>query len=679
MAALGQAAFVYAGDISRGRTRFTQQRESILAAGITFAETGAVTRLQASAIVLVLWAAIYLPGLGSTEIKGEEGRRILPAVTMLETGNWLVPFVGGKPFLRKPPLINWLIAGSFKFTGVRNEWTARMPSALCVLVLAGALVAVFPAGHSERSGAQRNEVEEPRVIPAMSSGAEATSSDVSRGPSTALAGARFAQDDSGGLVAAIFAMTSFGLLAKARFAGAEIEGVYAPLTGIAIVLWFGWWRQRRSPWLTWTVPFVFLGLASLTKGPSLHLLFFNAIVVAALWAARAWRWLWHPAHFAGLAISAAIFAAWAVPYFRSPEAKEAAAIWKRQGIDRFTDSEFNTKNYVLNIPRGLADQLPWLLLAPVLLAFRKRGHPERSERERVESKEPAELPATSPDVSRGSSTALRSARNDSDGDYRFFNGALFAVAVCFCAVLLVPGALPRYVLPLGVPFALLLAMALQKSPENGRTLRHWHRVNVALGGLLIVVAVAAPLFASARLDAPDFRSALAGMSLPLALRGALVASLSIAICAFIVARRPVALRPVQLAISSGALLGVGSILYATAAVRWINRADDLRPLAAQIDAAIPPGKRLVLYDPGYMPAIFYLRTPHQYAPYLEDIPADAEFVLARGQAAKKFAEKRPDLVVKQNFSRKSQQQFLLLQQREPISKDARPGVVDAPQ
>ena len=41
-------------------------------------------------IILALWAAIYLPALGSLEIKGEEGRRILPAVSMLETGNYLV-------------------------------------------------------------------------------------------------------------------------------------------------------------------------------------------------------------------------------------------------------------------------------------------------------------------------------------------------------------------------------------------------------------------------------------------------------------------------------------------------------------------------------------------------------------------------------------------------------------
>jgi 4-amino-4-deoxy-L-arabinose transferase-like glycosyltransferase len=55
-----------------------------------------MSRLTALAIFVALWAAIYLPGLGSTEIKGEEGRRILPAVTMLETGNWLVPYLGGR-------------------------------------------------------------------------------------------------------------------------------------------------------------------------------------------------------------------------------------------------------------------------------------------------------------------------------------------------------------------------------------------------------------------------------------------------------------------------------------------------------------------------------------------------------------------------------------------------------
>src|SRR6476659_10987867 len=95
-----------------------------------------MSRFASLLIVTAFWAAIYLPGLGSLEIKGEEGRRILPAVTMLESGNWLVPQVGSEPYFRKPPLVNWLVATSFSITGFRNEWTARLPSALSVLAVA---------------------------------------------------------------------------------------------------------------------------------------------------------------------------------------------------------------------------------------------------------------------------------------------------------------------------------------------------------------------------------------------------------------------------------------------------------------------------------------------------------------------------------------------------------------
>jgi 4-amino-4-deoxy-L-arabinose transferase-like glycosyltransferase len=90
-------------------------------------------------IVFIVWALIYLSGLGSIEIRGEEGRRILPAVTMLDTGNYLVPRIGSEPYFRKPPLINWLVAASFQITGMRNEWTARLPSAHGILIVALAL------------------------------------------------------------------------------------------------------------------------------------------------------------------------------------------------------------------------------------------------------------------------------------------------------------------------------------------------------------------------------------------------------------------------------------------------------------------------------------------------------------------------------------------------------------
>ena len=88
---------------------------------------------------------IYLPALGSIAIKGEEGRRILPAVRMLETGNYIVPQVGSNPYYRKPPLMNWLVAASFETFGARNEWTARLPSVVLVLAVAIAFVTVARA------------------------------------------------------------------------------------------------------------------------------------------------------------------------------------------------------------------------------------------------------------------------------------------------------------------------------------------------------------------------------------------------------------------------------------------------------------------------------------------------------------------------------------------------------
>ncbi len=564
-----------------------------------------MTRLQASLLVLVLWAGIYLPGLGSTELKGEEGRRILPAITMLETGNWLVPYVGGEPFLRKPPLVNWAIAVAFQLAGVRNEWTARLPSALCVLALALAMVGTSGRGWMNAETA---------------------------------------------FVAAVMAMTQSGLLAKARFAGAEIEGIYAPLAGIAMVCWLGWWSRGRSPWLVWVVPGIFLGLASLAKGPSLHLLFYYAMVLTVLGSAQRWRALLHPAHFVGLAVCAGIFAAWAVPYFKTPEAKGAAAVWKRQGIDRFTDSEFNAANYFLNIPRGLADQLPWLLFTSVLVtALRRKGGVAH---------EPTD----------GAEADLRSS-NDSSGDGHIatsinLRALAWAIGACFFHVLLIPGTLPRYVLPLGGPIAVLLALALAGLSEGSRVLRRWHLVNRLAAGFLLLACCATPFVVSASQRqpggaAPDFLRVVIA---------ALLCAPLLAVGAWVVARRAVALRPGGLAAATGAVFAMGAAIYALAAVPWINRRDNVRPVAAAIDAAIPPGEALVIYDPGYLAAIFYLHTPYSYAGSMEGIPADARWVLARGKERRKLAEKRPDFEVARVIAGKHDEEFLLLQPRGEIQK-----------
>ncbi|MDQ3621305.1 MAG: glycosyltransferase family 39 protein [Verrucomicrobiota bacterium] len=546
-----------------------------------------MSRLRALLILIGLWALVYLPGLGSTEIKGEEGRRILPAVTMLETGNWLVPYVGGEPYLRKPPLVNWLIAISFKITGVRNEWTARLPSALSVLLLGAFIVMLSGPG--------------PRRL--------------------------FTTDTA--FIAALMVMTSFGILAKARFAGAEIDGVYVALAGLAMVSWLAGWRADRSPWLVWPCAAVFLGLGLLAKGP-LHLLFFYAVAAAVLWQAREWRWLRHPAHFVALGLMLGIFASWGVPYFQAETTSEAGEVWSKQFAGRVTGSRFDWRHWLLNIPRSLMDQLPWLLFLPVL--WRRR-------------------------------------HEWTGRDGAWVRGSGLAVLICFFGLLLIPGVLPRYVLPLGVPFALLLAMALNgaNSASPRAEVEWWKRVNGGLALGLIALAMAAPV---AMLVAEKWLVRRTGARMaelaPLLGWPLVAAAIVCAFGLFFFLKRRAFSQPAALTGVSTALLGCGLLLYAAAAVPFINRADDIRPLAAAIDAAIPAGQRLVLCDPGYEPAFFYLRTSHAYVSGPDEIPSDARFVLVRAERRKKLERSRPDLVVSREFGEEKNSRLLLLQRREGI-------------
>src|SRR5437867_7481168 len=325
--------------------------------------------LFVSVIVLVC-AVIYLPALGSIAIKGEEGRRILPAIRMLETGNYIVPQIGSNPYFRKPPLVNWLVAASFKVFGVRNEWTARLPSALAVLAVAIAFVTVARASLGSR----------------------------------------------GSIVAALIWMTNIGMIEKGRLI--EIEALYVSLCGLAMIFWLSFLVQRKSPWLIWVPASIFLGLGLLAKGPT-HLIFFYAIVLAVLWQMKEWRLLIHLAHFAGLAIMLGIFAAWAIPFLHSTTTHVAAVKWSNQFTGRLQGIDFKFVSWIQNIPRGLIYFLPWVLLFPFVRFSKFHDYAER----------------------------------------RLARALAWGIAVPFVAVNLVPGAVPRYSMPVIAPASWLLAMS----------------------------------------------------------------------------------------------------------------------------------------------------------------------------------------------------------------------------
>jgi 4-amino-4-deoxy-L-arabinose transferase-like glycosyltransferase len=430
-------------------------------------------------LVTLVWGAIYLPRLGSLELKSEEGRRVLPAVTMLEAGDaargahdffrsYIVPRVGSEPYLRKPPLVNWLVAGSFKIFGARNEWTARLPSVLCVLAVALAFASI----------------------------------------------ARRSLGPNGSLAAAIIWLTNFGLLEKGRMI--EIEALYVSLTALAFICWLSWWEVPGRRWLAWTVPWIFLGLALLAKGP-LALLFFYAVVLAVLWQATELRELRRRPHFVGLILMLTIFGAWAVPYLQMTEAGHVASVWSKQFSGRVTGTDFKFGDWLLNIPRGIAYLLPWVALLPF----------------------------------------ARFALLENENERKLCRALSLGVAVPFVVVNLVPGALPRYTMPLLAPAIWLLAIFIRSH----------------------------------------------ALLWPKQLRKAITWSV--------------------------AAITAAMLIYSLTIIPFLQRRAKVRPIAAQLDAAIPPNESLYAVDPDYQPFLFYLQRPIVYVSKVGDLPRDARYLLVQ--------------------------------------------------
>jgi 4-amino-4-deoxy-L-arabinose transferase-like glycosyltransferase len=283
-----------------------------------------LTPLRAVVFVALLWAGVYLPGLGTLQLQHEEPRRALPGIHMLASGDWLVPRVGSDPYLRKPPLLNWAIALSCKLSGGVSEWAVRLPSVLATLALAITIVGV--------------------------------------------AGRRWL-GQVGGLIAAIFFLVNFTMIESGRLA--ELEALYVALTGIALVLWMTSWRQEAGCWQLWLAPAPFLALGMLTKGPT-HLIFYYGTVVPVLLHGKNLRSLLHPAHLFSLILIVGALLCWAIPCSLAVNIHNPIGVWRfwwdqlASRASTESDQHFRWSAWLLNGPQTLKNFLPWTLLLPFL-------------------------------------------------------------------------------------------------------------------------------------------------------------------------------------------------------------------------------------------------------------------------------------------------------------------------
>ena len=104
--------------------------------------------------IVISSAAVLLPGLGTAPLwDDDEPKNAACTMTMLDSGDWIVPTYNGTLRVEKPPLVNWIQIAGVSLFG-RNEFGVRIGSTFltvgtCILtwwsgrLLAGPLVGLL--------------------------------------------------------------------------------------------------------------------------------------------------------------------------------------------------------------------------------------------------------------------------------------------------------------------------------------------------------------------------------------------------------------------------------------------------------------------------------------------------------------------------------------------------------
>lgn len=74
--------------------------------------------------------------LGLLPLNGEEPRRALISIEMLQNGNYTAPTTMGWEYYNKPPVYNWILALSMWLTGSTSEMAVRLPSLVFMVLWA---------------------------------------------------------------------------------------------------------------------------------------------------------------------------------------------------------------------------------------------------------------------------------------------------------------------------------------------------------------------------------------------------------------------------------------------------------------------------------------------------------------------------------------------------------------
>jgi len=290
-------------------------------------------------LTVLVWAGIYLPGLGVFELSFGESRRVYPALTMMETGEWAVPVLEGEKYFKKPPMINWMIAGAFIATGQKSELTARLPSALSILVFISILMLMDSGFLDLRT--------------------------------------RF--------ISSLIFLSSAGIIGKGLIC--EIEAPYICFTGVAMISWLNLYSARAGNFKLWCIPGILLGICLLIKGP-IALLFFYSMVFGVLYYEKRFKdtvFSW--GHLVGIAIMLAMFVSWAVQAWPtdgggavvvSGDGENVTGTWINEMLLQFKTGRIGIGLWFVRVGGSIANFLPWIVFIPLFFKSGKLIRDEKS-------------------------------------------------------------------------------------------------------------------------------------------------------------------------------------------------------------------------------------------------------------------------------------------------------------
>ena len=276
--------------------------------------------------LLILGAFVIFYRLGDRDMwNGLESESAVAGWDMVQTGRILIPHILDRPFIdNRPPGAWWLIAAVYKLTGVRNTWTARLPSALA------ALACIF-------------------LVYAMG---------------------RRAANANAGFVSALILMGMLYFVLLGRTSQQDMLLTMAT----TLCLW-AFWRSldNSEPVLRFVLAFqVFLGFGVLMKGPAVIINIVSSLAAYVLYS-RCWRDIRWVSYIVTLPVSLSLSLWWYLyVWVEQPSLRDVL-------VHRFTDQSSKHVEaffwYFIRLPELLG---PVLIFLPLLLiGWRKAGPAQR--------------------------------------------------------------------------------------------------------------------------------------------------------------------------------------------------------------------------------------------------------------------------------------------------------------